>query len=916
MHTSIWKGVSRALALRFVGVFAVVAAALALAAPALATKPAQAATEDPVVADASTTWSYVDSGTRPAEGWQTSEVVTGSDWKTGTGAFGAKKGELKSLGTLANGNDAMPKTLLTQYKEDGNDIPVYFFRTTFDVKDVDAVKAITGSVDYDDAAIVAINGQVVGEFDNVLHSDETKPVYGTDDYGGSNASDPKTGEIKFSDVSKLNLKPTGNVLSVELHNGRSSSSDIYLDVTNLTLSSTALTPEPEPGTPTGTPKNVFVNIGADETHRNFNWLSTSENDSEVQYAEVSDSFKEGDALPAEGVVTKHAVRSDDPYESNEGDPVVYNFKVDEADGFAANKTYAYRVGNDTDGWSSTYTFKTQGQGADAGFKFLIAGDPQIGAGKNDEVDAKKWDISVNQAYAQNPDASFLFSMGDQVENGSSDDTFGQYDKFAAPQALRNLTLATEAGNHDTRKTAYSGQYHMPNVSDYAVTTAGRESGDYWFTYNGVLFVSLNSNDTNLNDHQTFLNDVMAKDEAKNASWKVVSFHHAPFSVASHYSDSAIKDLRAHLTPILSQYGFDVALTGHDHYYTRTYMLDANGNPSKDAEGKYTKDDKGVPTSVTDPAEGDVLYMTADSASGSKYYALNSSLNGKYPNYSAFSWQQQNPTFIVANVTKDSFTLEMYQSEDDTTQTAAWTKIDSFTINRAKTPEPAAPSLSVPVDGSVAFGSEFDAMQDVTATAGDGTTDLTSSVKVSVSGPKGATSVDTKVAGSYAITYTVTDPATGLTTTVSRTLTVEAAPTTTKPETTKPQTTKPETTKPETTKPATTEPATKPATTLPATSEPATTEPATTEPATTEPATTEPGTTEPATTEPATTEPATTDDALTGDADGSPVSDEGDKPNKQLPQTGDQNSIVPVVAIMALAAAAIIAGVVVRMRHNS
>ena len=880
MHTSIWKGVSRTLALRLVGVFAVVAAALALAAPALATKPAQAATEDPVVADASTTWSYVDSGTRPAEGWQTSEAVTGSDWKTGTGAFGAKKGKLESLGTLANGKDATPKTLLTQYKEDGKtDIPVYFFRTTFDVKDVNAVKAITGSVDYDDAAIVAINGQVVAEFDNHI-KDGTDPIYGTDQYGGSNKNAPLTGEVKFSDVSKLNLKPTGNVLSVELHNGRSSSSDIYLDVTNLTLSSTEIASEPE--TPTEPIKNVFVNIGKDEAHRNFNWLGTATNDSSVQYAKVDTSFKDGDPLPQEGVTTKQATRSEEPAESYQGDPVIANFKVSDADGFEANSTYAYRVGNDTDGWSSTYTFKTGNQGSGADFTFLVAGDPQIGSSGNDKLDGEKWATSVNQAFAKNPDASFLFSMGDQVENGSNGDPFAEYDYFGAPQALRNLTLATELGNHDYKYDYYSGQYHLPNMSTYGVTTGGAESGDYWFMYNGVLFMSLNSNDKTLPDHKAFMEGVLATDEAKSATWKVVSFHHAPFSVASHYSDGSIKTLRAQLTPILSDLGVDVVLTGHDHYYTRTYMLDANGNPSADAQGKYEYDngeDK-APTAVNDPAEGDVLYLTADSASGSKYYKLNSSLNGQYPAYSAYSWQQNNPTFVVAKVSGDSFTLEMYQSEDNNTQAAEWTKIDSFTINRAKAPEPVAPSLSVPADGSVAFGSEFDPMRGVKATAGDGTTDLTDKVEVSVSGPKGATAVDTKVAGDYAITYTVKDPATGLTATASRTLTVEAEP---------------------------------------ATTEPATTEPATTEPATTEPATGAPTTGSPTTGAPtsgAPTDGAPTDGAPTGDADGSTPADRGGKPNRQLPQTGDQNLVAPVLAIAAIAAAAIIAGVVVRKRHDN
>ena len=54
----------------------------------------------------------------------------------------------------------MPDVLLNQYINGtgGDDIPAFFFRTTFEVEDADAVNLITGSLLYDDAAAVYLNG--------------------------------------------------------------------------------------------------------------------------------------------------------------------------------------------------------------------------------------------------------------------------------------------------------------------------------------------------------------------------------------------------------------------------------------------------------------------------------------------------------------------------------------------------------------------------------------------------------------------------------------------------------------------------------------------------------------------------------------------------------------------------------------
>lgn len=148
------------------------------------------AAENDVTMDGNVTWSYLDDGSDPAgdstaAGYdRTSWTKDGYDvsaWKTATGSFGAKKGKINDLG-----GGCTPKTLLTQYKTDGTtDIEAFFFRTDVTIPDASKVTKISGSVIYDDAATVYVNGVKIAGFDD-------DSITGNLQYGGSNAGDPKT----------------------------------------------------------------------------------------------------------------------------------------------------------------------------------------------------------------------------------------------------------------------------------------------------------------------------------------------------------------------------------------------------------------------------------------------------------------------------------------------------------------------------------------------------------------------------------------------------------------------------------------------------------------------------------------------------------------------------------------------------
>ncbi len=93
-----------------------------------------------------TTWKYLDTNVDPGSAndriaWTKADYQDTS-WKSAAGIFGAKKGQLASLG-----GEFMPNVLLNQYINgtSGDDIPTFFFRTTVNINNVDDVTSVSGN---------------------------------------------------------------------------------------------------------------------------------------------------------------------------------------------------------------------------------------------------------------------------------------------------------------------------------------------------------------------------------------------------------------------------------------------------------------------------------------------------------------------------------------------------------------------------------------------------------------------------------------------------------------------------------------------------------------------------------------------------------------------------------------------------
>lgn len=395
--------------------------------------------------------------------------------------------------------------------------------------------------------------------------------------------------------------------------------------------------------------NDILTIGKDGTERNFTWYANTKEKGKFEFAKLNaeKDFKDATVLDAT-VIEKTNLPG---YSSNQVT----------LDGLEPDTEYMYRFSNG-DAVSEVKTFKTGGTGD---FSFFAAGDPQIGSGGH--LNGKDgWDKTLKLLPKLDSSASFLLSLGDQVETGKDEE---QYDAYINREGFNGLTLAPIIGNHDERGNAHEEHFKVSNVQNEGKSKAG---SNYYYVYNNTLFICLNSNNKDYAEHKVTIEKAVA--ENPNVKWRVVTFHHPPYTVASHALDDYITDMRSTLVPILKENKIDLVLNGHDHVYTRTHVMDGTKPIIEWKNGEEGK----APSEYVNPKG--IIYVTTNSASGSKFYDI---MQDKKFEYSAVKNQEKVPNISNVKVTDNSIEVTTYRTSDKSV-------VDRFKIVK-EDPTPVKPS---------------------------------------------------------------------------------------------------------------------------------------------------------------------------------------------------------------------------------
>ncbi len=386
------------------------------------------------------------------------------------------------------------------------------------------------------------------------------------------------------------------------------------------------------------PEMLSLTPGSDQTELHFTWYS---NIAPACNASIVNILQDNALLMTEsGTIT---IVSDTK--------VTHKAKVRN---LAPDTRYQYQVSSNGLSWSGTFSFKTP---ALQTFKFAAITDAHAKAGNQDAASA--W-FSADQSIAlgwktitdkiAEKQVSLIISAGDQVDkNDKNEGDEAEYAVFFAPEALRGIPLAPVTGNHD-KSCLFMYHFYLPNEQNVPAACEGFKSvetaGDFFFLYNNVLFVGLNTSNvatTTARAQELVARFDLAIEKAKQENqgkftWLIVTHHKSTASIADHVAEPEIQRyVEAGFEKLMDKHQVDFVIAGHDHVYARTNVMRGGGNYDE-ALQRYTGGEI-VDTSkenISLAGNPGTIYLTLTTASGAKYNALFNGTGKLYgisnPNY--------------------------------------------------------------------------------------------------------------------------------------------------------------------------------------------------------------------------------------------------------------------------------------------
>jgi len=220
-------------------------------------------------------------------------------------------------------------------------------------------------------------------------------------------------------------------------------------------------------------------------------------------------------------------------------------------------------------------------------KFVAFGDCGKNSATYQSQSLTQWQAFLTANSIDAPDAWML--LGDNAYNAGTDAEYTSnfFNTYGA-SILKNHKLYPAPGNHDYANSSTNQDVHSncPYYSIFDLPSAGECGGfasgkEEYYSYDigNVHFLALDAygEESNLRLYDTTgIQAVWVKQDlaANTKKWTIAYWHHPPYTMGSHNSDSETElvNMRYNFIRILERYGVDMIVCGHSHDYERSYLL--------------------------------------------------------------------------------------------------------------------------------------------------------------------------------------------------------------------------------------------------------------------------------------------------------------------------------------------------------
>jgi hypothetical protein len=343
-----------------------------------------------------------------------------------------------------------------------------------------------------------------------------------------------------------------NTIAVEIHQNAGTSSDISFDMELVATSTAALTRGPY----------LQMVSGAAATVR---WRTDVATNSKLEVGTQWGSYTLNSYDPT--LTTEHEVR---------------------ISGLSPDTKYYYRLGSTSYVLQqdlSNYFITAPAAAVNRKIRVAVFGD----CGRNDNNYQTRALSAYQQVTGSNP-AELMLLLGDNAYNAGTDAEYqSNFFNVYSGTILKNHALFPAPGNHDYANTAarqtdknvpYYANFSLPKNGECGGVASGTECY-YSYDWGNIHFLSLDSygfdsaNTKRLYDTSSTQVKWIKKDLAANTrKWTVAYWHHPPYTMGSHNSDTETElvNIRQNFIKLLEDFGVDLILCGHSHDYERSYLL--------------------------------------------------------------------------------------------------------------------------------------------------------------------------------------------------------------------------------------------------------------------------------------------------------------------------------------------------------